>query len=345
MSSAFEPPFAKRLREISEGTRPMPQTDSRKQHYVPSFLLAQWATPPKRKGTLYELLIATGKVKATKPGNVSWQRDLYTVDKAANSSVLIVEAFLGIIEDAAADPIKNLATLPTTISDEDRATIAFFLALQQFRTPVGMAQNRTVSELAAQASIAAFLGNREAVTERYRTLINPDGTDEEIRAFARDLIADFKQGKLKIKLPPEAPQQAMLKLVSLMANDVVTMSWTLIEAVDGEFIASDRGLAMWDPNLPPQRGNAWASSPQAETAIPVGPKVCLKITPGAEGFAVERADKQTVDAINLRTYGWAEQAVFGRTQDVVEEVHRAAEADPSQVPRPKVPPVPARPGT
>ncbi len=192
----------------------MPQTQARDQHYVPSFLLARWATPPKRKGTLYELAVATGKVKATKPGNVSWQRDLYTVDKAANSSVLIVEAFLAIIEDCTADPIKNLSTLPTSISDEDRATIAFFLALQQFRAPAGTDQNRKVSELAAEAAIAAFLGNREAVTSRYRTLINPEATAEEVRAFARDLVANFKQGKLKIKLPHEAPQQAMLRLGS-----------------------------------------------------------------------------------------------------------------------------------
>ena len=89
----------------------MPQTQARDQHYVPSFLLARWATPPKRKGTLYELAVATGKVKATKPGNVSWQRDLYTVDSAANSSVLIVKAFLAIIEDCTADPVKNLSTL------------------------------------------------------------------------------------------------------------------------------------------------------------------------------------------------------------------------------------------
>jgi hypothetical protein len=343
VSSTSEPPFARRLREIAEGKRSMPQTESRKQHYVPSFLLAQWATPPKRKGTIYELLGVTGKVKATKPGNVSWLRDLYTVDKAANSSVLIVEAFLAIIEDCAAGPIKNLATFPTRISDEDRATIAFFLALQQFRTPAGMTQNRNVAELAAEVAIAAFLSNREAVTARYRTLIKPDATSEEVRAFARDLVANFKQGKLKIRLPPEAPQQAMLRLVSPIATNVVTMSWTLIETTQHEFIANDRGLAMWDPTLPTQRGNAWASSPQAETTVPVGPNACLRITPGAEGFAVESAGEQSVDAINMRTYGWADQAVFGRTQDIVEGVHRAAQAKPTLVPKPKVPSMPTRP--
>ena len=345
MSSAFEPPFLARLREIAEGKRPMPQIDARNQHYVPSFLLARWAMPPKRKGRLYELLVATGDVKATKPGKVSLQRDLYTVDKEANKSVLIVEAFLGIIEDCAADPIKNLATLPPDISDDDRATIAFFAVIQQFRTPSGLAQNRNLAELAVRAMQRQFLNSREAVTAYYRAVIDAHGTAAEIKDFGRDLIAKFKRGEFPIKLPPEAPLQAMLLLVSPIAFEVVTMNWTLIEAAQGEFIASDRGLAMWDPNLPPQRGNAWGSSPQAETTVPVGPKVCLKITPGAEGFAVESADAQTVDEINLRTYGWAEQAIFGRSQSVVEEVHRAAQSDPSKVPRPKVPPIPVGPST
>ncbi len=123
------------------------------------------------------------------------------------------------------------------------------------------------------------------------------------------------------------------------------MAWTLIEAAQGESIANDRGLAMWDPNLPMQRGNARASSSQAETTVPVGPKVCLNLTPDVESFAVESGTRQTVHAINLRTYGWADQAIFGRTERVVEEVHRAAQGDPTQVPRPKLPPIPVRPGT
>lgn len=50
---------------------------------------------------------------------------------------------------------------------------------------------------------------------------------------------------------------------------------------------------MRDPRLPASQGNAWASSPHAETTFPVGPTACLKITPGAESFNVDRADHRT----------------------------------------------------
>lgn len=71
----------------------------------------------------------------------------------------------------------------------------------------------------------------------------------------------------------------MAKTVSAIALDVVQMRWALLIA-DDEFIASDRGLAMWDPQLPASRRNAWASSPRAETTFPIGPTACLQISPG-----------------------------------------------------------------
>ena len=114
------------------------------------------------------------------------------------------------------------------------------------------------------------------------------------------------------------------------------MQWTLLIG-DNEFIASDRGLAMCDPCLPASRGNAWASSPRAETTFPVGPTACLKITPGAESFSVEHADSATVAEINLRTYGWADTSAFGTHHQILRDVHLAAERAPGPLPRPVVP--------
>ncbi|MEJ7783928.1 MAG: DUF4238 domain-containing protein [Solirubrobacteraceae bacterium] len=130
MAAGHEPPFVQEFRDIAEGTKPMPTTDARRQHYVPSFLLARWATPKNRKGSLVSLAVA-GKTAARKPGNVALEKDLYTIDKHAASVNLVFEAFLAIVECHAADPIKRLATAPQPITDDDRATIAYLLALQQ----------------------------------------------------------------------------------------------------------------------------------------------------------------------------------------------------------------------
>jgi uncharacterized protein DUF4238 len=249
----------------------------------------------------------------------------------------VIEAFLAIVENSAAEPIKSLAALPTELSQDDRGTIAFFLALQQGRTPSGLVQHRRVAHMAAVARVKKLFSDREAVSDRYRRKMNPDATDEEIEAFATREITAFMRGERTIDLPPEAPFQAMLASVSSIAAAVAAMDWTLLESTDGEFITNDRGLAMWDPSLRPAQGNAWESSADAETTVPIAPTVCLKLTPGAERFGVETAGAESVTEVNLRTYGWADKSIFGTDRGGVEAVHRAAQAEPSKAVAPRVP--------
>lgn len=345
MSTEPAPPFFRALREMAAGERPLPDAEATKRHhYVPSFLLARWAKPQKRKGTIYELEVTTGQVGATQPDKVSWERELYAVEEGVNSSAMIVESFLGVIESHASDPIKNLGSFPGEITDDDRETIAFFLALQQMRSPVGLAQNDKLVELGTIKFILGTFQDRDAIAARYRSLINPDADDVEIEDFARDAIRSFRDGDLTVKLPPEARLQAMLLFASPNALTIVSMDWTLLKAAGDDFVASDRGLAMWDPALPAHRGNAWESSARAETTIPVAPDACLRITPGKGRFAVATAGRTVVDEINLRTYGWAEKSIFGGSPQRVQAVHDAAQADPKRVPTPKVPPLPSPPG-
>jgi hypothetical protein len=46
---------------------------------------------------------------------------------------------------------------------------------------------------------------------------------------------------------------------------------------------------------------------------------------------------RTVRDINLRTYGWAERFVYGRTQEVVQGVRQNAKRHPDKVIRPRAP--------
>jgi hypothetical protein len=342
MAVGAEPLFVGHLREIAEGTKSLPDAAARKQHYVPSFLLALWATPRKRGGTLWALAVDTGEVDKRKPGKLALEKDLYTLDKEATKVNLVIEAFLGVIEQHAAEAIKRLTGAPAGVSDEDRWTIAYFLAIQQGRTPPGLAQHLRVARAAAEQALRAFFGDKEAVAAHYREKINQDADLEEIRAFAIKEIKAWRDGERTIELPEEAPFQAMLKVVSAVALEIVQMSWTLLTSSD-EFVANDRGLAMWDPALPPTRGNAWTSSPQAETMFPVGPGACLKIKPGAESYSVEHAGAAIVASVNLRTYGWAEKSVFGTGEEVLRGVRRDALVDPGSVPRPIVTAVPSDP--
>jgi hypothetical protein len=219
------PPFIQHLREMTSGAKKLPETQARKHHYVPSFLLARWAMPQARDGRLFSLEVSSGKVTQQKPGKVALKKDLYTLDRYAKTVDLAIEAFLSVIEGHASDPIKRPGAAPGALSDDDRATIAFFLALQQGRTPTGLGQHGQVAHAAteaslhavfrdkhaaAEASLHAVFRDKQAVAARYREKIDASASDDEIKAWAIEQIKAFRDGRATITLPDAAPFQAML---------------------------------------------------------------------------------------------------------------------------------------
>ena len=334
-----EPQFVRHLRELVEAGAPLPQTDARRHHYVPSFLLARWATPQKREGKLAALTVATGHAAMTKPDKVAFEPELYTLNADDGGLNRKIETFMSVIEQYAADPIKRLGAAPESITDEDRWTVAFFLGLQQGRTPPGLADHERLAVAAAKEFLRARLARLddfEAVAAAHRRHNNPAASDDEIRAVAEEQKQAMLDPDGPVQPAPEAAFQSLALNVSRIALTVAALDWTLLKS-DEEFIENDRGLAMWDPNLPGTRGNMWESSATAETTVPLAPNVCLKLTPGDSGYAVVPADTATVNAINLRSYGWAAEKIFGTSTAVVRDVHAKAHADPDSVPAPVAP--------
>jgi hypothetical protein len=334
-----EPDFVRHLRELIEAGAPLPQTDARRHHYVPSFLLARWATPQKREGKLTALTVARGSTDSTKPDKVAFVRELYSLTGSGGVLDRKIETFMSVIEQYAADPIKRLGEAPQRISEEDRWTVAFFLALQQGRTPCGLELHRRFIEFAAKEWLRrrrAWYSDFNAVARVYRQTRNAAAGDEEIRAYAETQKRAMPDPDRPGKTIPEAAFQSLSINVSQIALTVAALDWTVL-TTDEEFIENDRGMAMWDPNLTATRGNMWESSATAETTVPLAPGACLKLTPGDSRYAVASADAATVDAINLRTYGWAAEKIFGTTTSVVAGVHAKAQANPELVPAPVAP--------
>jgi hypothetical protein len=112
------------------------------------------------------------------------------------------------------------------------------------------------------------------------------------------------------------PKVAAVTLVS-------ELRWTMLVSGHAQFVSSDRAVAMTDANLEfPWSGNAWNSSPTAQTTVPLGPQRCLVLEPGAAGIGEAHVDAAQVMHVNLRIYGWAERFIYGTTQAVVCQVRR-----------------------
>lgn len=85
----------------------------------------------------------------------------------------------------------------------------------------------------------------------------------------------------------------------------------------------------------PWSGHALRSSPKAQTSYALSPQHCLVLVQLQQPVAVVEAHAEDVREFNLRTYGWASQYVYGRTQEVIQRVRIQTKEKPALVTRPR----------
>jgi len=97
-------------------------------------------------------------------------------------------------------------------------------------------------------------------------------------------------------------------------------------------VIGDHAVSMYDPMLGAPgspTGNALASSPMAETILPLDRKVAVRLSFEGQGEWEDVAiEPSVVQDINLRTYAWAEEEIYGSSQALVVSVREHARNNP-----------------
>jgi hypothetical protein len=100
------------LREICEGKRDLPRTNARRHHYVPAFLLAQFAAPRgDRRSFMAQLDASSGRLRRTTPNDAYFEPDLY-VKHGDDGRDNTLEAFFSVIERHSPPAIRRLLADP-----------------------------------------------------------------------------------------------------------------------------------------------------------------------------------------------------------------------------------------
>ena len=334
---AMETDLNCQLREIAEGTRACPETTARRHHFVPAFSLARFAEPAgERKGRLFQLDVASGKPQRTSPDDAAFEIDLYTYG-FGEERVNRMEAFLSIVEIHSARALARLRDDPAGLTPQDRATISYFLVLQESRTPAGLARSQRLQRASMEMINAVDLATAAGFRAEYQRRIGDDKTDDEIEAVRLTMKAQLEEGRVDYQHPKGMSIKLILGGAHEIAELVYGLDWVLLQAEDAEFVTSDRPISMADPS--PRHswtGNGWISSPNAINFYPLSPHQGLLIHQGDEcGWSVATSGPKQVRRLNLQTYGWAERRIFGRTQQVVTEVRAQAKRYPNEVVRPR----------
>lgn len=327
-------PLFQQLEAFATGGWTLPDSRARRHHYNPRLIVRRFVGRANDGSQqLYRLDVRTGTPKRTSVDNAGSELRYYRFTDDEGRPHNRVEAFFSVVETHAAEALTRLLAVPHALSEPDRATLSFFLALLDGRTPGGSARTAAFSDTSMRLLLATECADPQAFAARYRDTLGAD-SDEEIEATRQRMVEGLRNGDIAFPDPKANALELSLRSAGSSCRDIFMMRWTLLRACAGEFVTSDRALAMHDPSPKyPWSAQAWRSSPGAETTVPLSSDTCLLITPGPPVTDEREIAREDVERINLRTYGWAQRYLYGSSQQTVSELRRIAKARPRDIVR------------
>ena len=312
---------------------------AKRHHFLPQFLLRGFAHQRNGKDCLFQ--IETTSRRAPLRVNVrtaASRRRLYTALDEEGQPSNRNEGYLALVETHAAPALRRLVEEPGSLSPGERATIAFFVALQTMRTPAAAEDVTKLANAALQTAASELSSDRRAFADRHREFFDDGATAAEIEQFRLRTLEQIREGRIRVSGEGGAAFGLGFEHAVENAPMLFAFDWTLLQASEGGLITSDRGYAIHDPTPPyPWAGQGPVSSENSETTLPLSDTHCLVMrpVPAASGLTMREISKSEVENLNLRMYGWADTYVFAKTQSALDAVRAASRRRPANVIRPR----------
>lgn len=299
----------------------------KRQHYVPRFLLRRFAIDPAdKKSYLYRLEKSTGRPLRVNPVNEVVIGRYYRIVLDDGTVIDAADEALDRIEAMAADVVPKVADAGYVVSSEHVYILMLFIASLKNRTPQMRESLRETDEQAAELAMEQTLADRERYHERFGT----ERPVEEIEAERLKLLAELSEGRIGIESSPDREVALMFMALEEVTNTLYKdLSIRCIRAPTtskAAFVLSDHPVAHYEPNpKTPESGAGFISSPNSQTWVPLDPQFGLLLSPqNPQTWSNEEATDAEVDELNLRTYAWARNAIYGPSQEAVTRVRRFA---------------------
>jgi len=307
----------------------------KRHHYIAKFLLRRFAEKSgPREGLVWRLDKKTGQPRAVAPKYEAALPHYYRLEREDGSTDSGPEDILARIESGAAAALQRVERGEVP-SDEDRTWLALFVLFQHRRTPPARESLKFFDELMAEMTTEVDLGNAESFERRARAA-DPDMSADEIEQVRLELLADLQAGRIKLGSTPSREIAFMFIATEKVAEQLVTgFTWAVFRApADAEFVLPGLGITLHDPTPPfPESGLGFASSPNAETVMPIDPTFAIALTPGLATWNDVAVDAGAVTEINLRAYAWSDTCLYGASQKIVTDLRASARAKRAEVAR------------
>lgn len=281
-------------------------TRTKKQHYVPQFLLRRFASALRKNPKLWALDKATGDVRLSSIHDIGHENYFYE-HCADDGNRVELEGLMAGIDSIGAQIVSRILTTGVfQLSLKDFVWLSYFVACQMLRTPM----IRNEMENLRQMIIYRWGPNVRAGDDQ-RTVGEYGPKDSKLSSL------------LAIQNVPE------------FAKILQTKVWTLSEAPSGNpFVIGDNPVTRHNMIDRWPRGNLGLNNKGIELYLPLSPTYCIHIicpdlaltTLGTEALSEEyaaaiadgvpvRLRPENVDFVNSQQVIWAERYVFARQKE------------------------------
>lgn len=278
-------------------------TKTKKQHYVPQFLLRKFATKSKKNPQIWALDKKTQTVRLSSIRDVAHENNFYEYSSSNGSRINLENLMAGIDGIGARIVRQIIESGKLLLSKEDRIWFSCFIACQMSRTPM----------------IRKDMENlRQMIIHKWGPNVRAMGDDRPIGSLS----------------PDDAKASSLLHLqdVPEFAKIIESKVWTISEAPkDCPFIIGDNPVTRTNMIKRRFRGNLGLNNKGIELYMPLSPKYCIHIICPILAEAVLRTPELADVYINAITTGspisllpenaefanslqviWSERFVYGR---------------------------------
>jgi hypothetical protein len=284
-------------------------TKTKKQHYVPQFLLRRFSTVSKRNPKLWTLDKETKAVRLSSVRNVAHENQFYEHADDKGNRIQLESLMSGIDSIGARIVSQIVDDHALTLSGQDRVWLSYFVACQMSRTPM----------------IRKDMENlRQMIIHKWGPEVRAEGDDRTVGDYG----------------PEDAKRSSLMYIqdVPEFAKILQTKIWTLSEAPKGcAFIIGDNPVTRHNLIDRWPRGNLGLNNTGIEWYMPVSPKltihiICPKLAEAAcltPSIAAEYMDAiengnptklqpENVEFVNSLQVIWAERFLFARDRTDLE---------------------------
>ena len=281
----------------------MKKGDTRRNHYVPVFLLRRFTGA---NNTLWAYDTEGNRYWDTSPKGVGYSNDLYTIGAQGKSpDRTTIESWMTEQFDTPGDAAIKLLVNHDSMTDQQRADFIRFVASQMQRTPWAFDRTTNLLDPIHQEMfkrMAAF--DEEFRRNLTRDLSDSGTTPEDIEG----LFESMKTGGTTVHVSKDHALLSALEQIQTTARELARMKWCFAKVPDGDpdLIIGDHPVTIADSGA---SGPLGLRNPNIEVLLPLSRRMLACASPHLSSVYGTLKPGATL-AINERTMRWAKRFVF-----------------------------------